>query len=120
LLKQIVERTFRGLAQAAVHGRDLKYRASRRDEPVEPLSLGEVGDRARVRVTFANALNSLQPFADQSAIDLAAEGSHTCLVNVNTSSEKPVGHTKQQHTGVNKLLTLDPRHDPQDGVVKRV
>jgi hypothetical protein len=97
---------------------DLDDGAAGRDEPVEALSLAELGDGAGGGIGCADAGEGFEVVADEREIELGPESVKTLIVDVDAGLEEAVLQAEDDDACVDELFALDARDDANDCVVK--
>jgi hypothetical protein len=101
-----------------VDGRDLDDGAAGRDEPVEALSLTELGDGAGGWVGCADTGEGFEVISDKREIEDWPESVESLVVDVDVGFEEAVLEAEDDDACVDELFALDARDDANDCVVK--
>src|SRR5258708_3862287 len=96
----------------------LDDRTPRRRQPAEPRSLVQLPDRPPVPGAGYDGLETLQMRDYLSNIQGWRKRPHPVFVHCIPHPQPPERMTIHDHPHIEELLTVYPRHDPDDGILK--
>lgn len=114
LAHQVIEGDLRILADAGVHRRQLDDRAAGRDQPVEPDARRHRADDPRRWATVTDDRHQLQVLVDERDIRVGCERPQPLAIQLHSRLQKVLRRAGHDHTGVDELLSINPRHHADD------
>jgi hypothetical protein len=116
----VIKGTLRVRRDAGMDWTYLYYRASGRRQPVEALGKGPAARRSTLGIAFADERDEPQVALDLGRLTRRSKRRQARRIEVNARAQKPCPAAEEDHPGVDELLPLHARNDPDDGVIKRL